>query len=339
MPRGKKKIVSTKSKSISRTASKTKRNKDNIDLDIETDIESNVGDIENKKNQYDATLHDNGDDIEGETDERDADEWEGDDMDDVEAEDVGDEEDVDNAADEDIENIDEGREGDEECAYNATRKSKGVKKLGQMIDKEDDDDDDGADFNADENELNSELYVKPNDRRTANRLFLYEKVRILGDRTAQIAQGAKPMIKGVEGMDPRTITQLELESKMIPIKIIRPLPNGMKEKWSLKELHLKKKYIIYGFTDGEKSVDKNIIDKIKTEYQKGGSIIGYSHLVHQNESENNTKIESDTSTNTLTDTSIKSKSTKSKNKSNSKTKTITKTITKTEPKKIKIKKN
>ena len=85
-------------------------------------------------------------------------------------------------------------------------------------------------------------------------------------------------IKGVQGMDPRVVAQLELESKMIPIKIIRPLPNGKKEIWSLNELQLKKKYIVYGFTGG--TVDKQGVAKIVGEYKKGGSMIGYSHLTN-----------------------------------------------------------
>lgn len=244
--------------------------------DSETEENENESEEGDTKLRYDATQHDNT--AEGEEgEEGDAGDWDGNDLDDVEgdAEEETDEESAEESnADEEIEMG--GEEGDDDCAYDVTRKTKGSKKLGAMIDKEDDDDDEGADFNVDENELTSDLYVKPEDRRSSDHLFLYEKVRLLGNRTAQLAQGAKPMIKNVEGLDPRTVAQLELESKMIPIKIIRPLPNGKKEIWGLNELRLKKKYIIYGFTGGE--VDRQKVQEIKEEYQKGGSITGYYNL-------------------------------------------------------------
>lgn len=171
-----------------------------------------------------------------------------------------------------------GDAGDDDCSYNASRRMRGIKKVSANIDKEDEDDE-GADINIDENILDPGIYVKPEDRRTSPHLTLYEKVRMIGDRTAQLAQGAKPMIKGVEGMDPRTVAQLELEAKVIPIKIIRPLPNSMKEIWSISELKLKKKYIVYGFTGIH--VDRDIVEKMDDEYKKGGSIVGYSQFANE----------------------------------------------------------
>lgn len=151
----------------------------------------------------------------------------------------------------DIEGIGDAETGtenigdDDDCMYDTVKKRS--KKMGHMDRL---DDDEGEDIDVDENELNPELYVKPEDMRTKRILTKFERVRILGDRTTQLAQGAKPMIKGVEGMDPRTVAQLEFEAKMIPIKIIRPLPNGKKEILSLKDLEYRKSYIIYGFTGG-----------------------------------------------------------------------------------------
>jgi DNA-directed RNA polymerase subunit K/omega len=269
MPQGKDKIGGAKSP---KAQSKVKVSNDS---DNESDNES-VAEVENNKynNNYDATAHNNGDDDDALLDgDMESAEWDGDEEENAEEEE---EEADDDVADDDVDMGEGGDAADDDCAYNVTRKQRGNKKLGAVIDKEDDDDDEGADGNVDENELNEDLYVKPEDRRSGPNLMLYEKVRLLGDRTAQLAQGAKPMIKGVQGMDPRVVAQLELESKMIPIKIIRPLPNGKKEIWSLNELQLKKKYIVYGFTGG--TVDKQGVAKIVGEYKKGGNMIGYSHL-------------------------------------------------------------
>jgi DNA-directed RNA polymerase subunit K/omega len=271
---------------------KPKRNLKRVNNSADNDNESTSGDTDNKIIGYDATQLDKGEDgleVEGDGDDFDNEEWEGDDMDELNDvdDDADDEGDDDDDIDEDI-GGDVDIEGDD-CSYNVLRKTKGSKKLGAVIDKEDDDDDEGADYNVDENELNDDLYVKPDERRTSKHLFQYERVRILGDRTAQLAQGAKPMLKGVEGIDPRTIAQLELESKKIPIIIIRPLPNGKKEKWYIHELKLKKKYVIYGFKGG--NVDKSSIDRVKNEYQKGGSIIGYSHMSGENNVSCNRDIE------------------------------------------------
>lgn len=232
-------------------------------------------DIKNKPGMYDATmdLRDDGF-IEGD-DEGDNDDYGG------SIEEHDGEDDIGDAEDDDIDLGGEGDVDNEDCAaYDVTRGQKGVKKIGIIIDKEDDyDDDDGIDVVVDENDTRDDLYVKPSERRTKKYLTTYERVRLLGDRTSQIAQGAKPMIKGVESLHPKIIAQLELESKMIPLIVVRPLPNGKKEKFYLRELKLKKKYIIYGFTGGNVDIDK--INKINNEYKKGGSIIGYSQLAEQ----------------------------------------------------------
>ncbi len=152
-------------------------------------------------------------------------------------------------------------DGDDDCAYN-TGKKRGSK--GMNIDRDDEDEDDkyDDDMNMTDGDLTADVYVPNDKRRSSKYLLKYEMVRIKGDRTAQITLGAKPMIKGVEGLSPVDIAQLELEAKMIPLLIIRPLPNGKKEKWSLKELDLKKEYIKFGFTGGEiTNEDKEVVSK------------------------------------------------------------------------------
>lgn len=140
-----------------------------------------------------------------------------------------DEEDEEVEVDEDEkENIDEV---DDECIYKLTKPSK-KKKNALNIDIEIEDN-----FEDEiEEEINNK-YVKPNERRTKPYLFEFERVRLLGDRARQLSMGAKPMIKNIEIMDPRQISKLELEKKVIPLIILRELPNGLIEKWKVSELN------------------------------------------------------------------------------------------------------
>jgi DNA-directed RNA polymerase subunit K/omega len=69
-------------------------------------------------------------------------------------------------------------------------------------------------------------------------MTIYERVRLLGERAKQLSLGAKPMIKNVDNMNPKDIAKLELENKVIPLIIIRTLPNGVKEKWKVSELEI-----------------------------------------------------------------------------------------------------
>lgn len=82
----------------------------------------------------------------------------------------------------------------------------------------------------------SENIVNPEKRITKPFLTKYERVRILGDRIQQLTLGAKPMIKNSENLSPKEIAELELKNNVIPLIIVRPLANGEKEKWYIKEL-------------------------------------------------------------------------------------------------------
>lgn len=135
----------------------------------------------------------------------------------------------------------------------------------EIYDEEDEggDDDDGASFEVsekldditdnsifDENdtdvfdqidpeiELKRNLRVPDNERITIPKLTKYEKVRLLGTRAKQISDGSKVFIKSKKVKNAMDIAELELEYKVIPLKIKRPLPNGKYEIWSIKELEL-----------------------------------------------------------------------------------------------------
>jgi DNA-directed RNA polymerase subunit K/omega len=79
-------------------------------------------------------------------------------------------------------------------------------------------------------------YVTNENRISANRLTKYEMVRILGERTKQLTMGAKPLVKNYEDLTYDKIAEEEFMRNMIPFKIVRPLPNGMYELWTLDEL-------------------------------------------------------------------------------------------------------
>ena len=98
-----------------------------------------------------------------------------------------------------------------------------------------DSDDEEIVFDDDGLEIISEI-ISADKRRTKPILFKYERVRLLGDRAQQLTLGAKPMIKNVEGLTPKEIAELEIEQNVIPLIIQRPLPNGKKERWYIKEL-------------------------------------------------------------------------------------------------------
>ena len=73
-------------------------------------------------------------------------------------------------------------------------------------------------------------------KHTSPILTKYERSRILGARALQISMGAPILIDPCGKTSPLDIAILELNAKVIPIIITRPLPNGKVEKWKLSEL-------------------------------------------------------------------------------------------------------
>ncbi len=126
----------------------------------------------------------------------------------------------------------EGGEGDgDECVYRLTKKKNTID---VEIEEGEDNFEDEDMQNLDES--NKSKYVKNSERKTKPFLFDFERVRLLGERARQLSLGAKPMIKNIENMDPKVIAKLELEKKIIPLIILRELPNGQVEKWKVNEL-------------------------------------------------------------------------------------------------------
>lgn len=106
---------------------------------------------------------------------------------------------------------------------------------GCVYDYADMDDDEDLDDIYEDVDLTA-VIIPPEKRITKPYMTKYERVRLIGDRTAQLARGAKPMLKNVEYKSPREIAMLELKHKVMPLIIERPLPNGKKERWHISEL-------------------------------------------------------------------------------------------------------
>lgn len=70
-------------------------------------------------------------------------------------------------------------------------------------------------------------------------LTKYEQTRILGFRTNQLAQGARPLLpNGVPEHIKSTleIARLELQQRRLPFIVKRPMPDGSFEYWRLSDL-------------------------------------------------------------------------------------------------------
>ena len=138
--------------------------------------------------------------------------------------------------DDDDEN-DENYDDDNEVDYEASEAVENIKSESQY-DIYDEGDTDIFDYNDPDTEIKGEKCVPDNERTTIPRLTKYERVRILGTRAKQISDGSKIFIKSNKVKNAMDIAELELQYKVIPLKIKRPLPNGKYEIWSIKELEI-----------------------------------------------------------------------------------------------------
>jgi len=86
---------------------------------------------------------------------------------------------------------------------------------------------------------NEYIYEEKN-KTTKPIMTKYEKVLILAKRITQLKSGAQPLLKGkdLNKLTMEEIAELELQNGMIPFKLIRKLPNNIKEIWKITELKL-----------------------------------------------------------------------------------------------------
>lgn len=81
--------------------------------------------------------------------------------------------------------------------------------------------------------------VIDNVHKTLPFLTKFERARVLGLRAKQLNSGAEPFIDVPEHViEGYVIAEMELEKKVLPFIISRPLPNGKKEYWKLADLEL-----------------------------------------------------------------------------------------------------
>ncbi len=150
-----------------------------------------------------------------------------DDMNSVEERDESDNE-KNNGSDNEGSNIDD-REEKDYIVDDETLKSKCYSKYAKV---------DYEDLDFDELFGEETLVINTNSKLTKPILTKYEFVRLLTDRSKQLAQGAKPMIKNISGLSSKEIAKLELKNKIIPLIIERPIPNSVPERWKLTELEI-----------------------------------------------------------------------------------------------------
>ena len=69
----------------------------------------------------------------------------------------------------------------------------------------------------------------------------YEYVNLLGTRAQQLAEGARPLvdISGLKTSDPMfvwNVAKREIEQRKLPNIVVRRMPDGTAEYWSIEEL-------------------------------------------------------------------------------------------------------
>lgn len=89
--------------------------------------------------------------------------------------------------------------------------------------------------NIDDDDVQDNIVINNNDKITKPYISKFERVRMISDRTSQLARGAKSMLKNVKGMNPEDVALLELKNKVIPLIVERKLPDGSVEKWKVSE--------------------------------------------------------------------------------------------------------
>lgn len=216
---------------------------------VDTNIGLNTNQLGGKKNNTKKNSK-NTNDNDSKFDSSDDDYDEQDDDDDEQNDDEQDIEDVQNA-DEPNEQQNEDNEDDENINDNYSEKS----------DKESEIGDDEKNYIDDEETLKTKCYSKyakvdyeeldfdelfgdetilvgKNIRVSKPVLTKYEFVRLLTDRTKQLAQGAKHMLKNTQELSSKEIAKLEIKEGVIPLIIERPIPNSKSERWKVSELYI-----------------------------------------------------------------------------------------------------
>ena len=214
--------TSINSKSINSKSIKNKKGGNENNSDDDSDIESNSNSIDNEVDidaDIDVDISNTDDNLKDDDDIQNID-------DDIQKDD-DDYEQSENYEDEGTDN-DEKEEKDY-IENEETLKSKCYSKYARV---------DYDDLDFDELFGEETLSNNKNIRLSKPILTKYEFVRILTDRTKQVAQLSKRMLKDTENLTAKEIAKLELKNKIIPLIIERPVPNSNAERWKLSELEI-----------------------------------------------------------------------------------------------------
>jgi DNA-directed RNA polymerase I, II, and III subunit RPABC2 len=80
----------------------------------------------------------------------------------------------------------------------------------------------------------------PSENKTSPIVTRYERAKLLGVRTQQIARGGKSLVDdsdmSMEDMSPADLAVEELRHKRTPYIIVRTLPDGSREYWKVKDM-------------------------------------------------------------------------------------------------------
>ena len=162
----------------------------------------------------------------------------------VEAEEEGEEDDIDNEEniDDDVEADDIDDEYEEKIYDNYDENDDNLNSESELKEEENDDLEncfyqyDNLVYEYEDDKPPTQ--VSNEDRITLNRITKYELVRILGIRAKQISVGAKVLVKNIQAETPIEIAIYELQNKMTPFIIKRPLPNNTFELWNINEMEI-----------------------------------------------------------------------------------------------------
>lgn len=128
----------------------------------------------------------------------------------------------------------EGDEGEEE-----EEEDEGLDEIAEEDDEDDDLEEDEEDIiiAEEEEDVESNSIRAPDDERITPKLMTkYEMIRVLGIRTKQLVEGAKPLVSESNGKLPIHVAIDELVAKKMPFKIKRQMPYKVYEIWKIKEL-------------------------------------------------------------------------------------------------------
>ncbi len=76
-------------------------------------------------------------------------------------------------------------------------------------------------------------------RLTSPYMTRYEYTECVGRRAVMIANGCDPLVDYENMFDPIEIARKEILERKIPLIIIRKLPNGKIEEWSIKDMNIR----------------------------------------------------------------------------------------------------